>query len=361
MVILKKKQDLIFIVLLLTLFSNLVTFSCAAREVTDLSGRQVKIPEKINRLVAVGPGSLRMVVYLKAANRVVGVEEFERRNRKTPYNLAHPELADLPLIGPQFGGDAELITAQQPEIIIAAYLTKANLNTLAAKTKIPVVSITSQNADSLTESDFKNQLKFLGDILHQQQRAAELIARFEFHKKYLSSKVAALNPSEKIMTKVYVGGIGNKGAHGICSTESGYLPFKYLDLKTIIAADSNKNITIDKEKLLLSNPGLIFVDTGGLNLVKEDLTRQEFSYLQAYQADNFYQLLPYNYYTTNYATLLANSYYIAKVVYPDLFNDFVPAQKADQIYQEFVGQPVYQKMTAIFGGFKKIQLAKFLK
>ena len=37
------------------------------------------------------------------------------------------------------------------------------------------------------------------------------------------------------------------------------------------------------------------------------------------------------YYSTNIDTVIANAYYIGKVLYPDEFRDIDPAEKADEI------------------------------
>lgn len=341
----------IIIVIVLIFFVIISSAAVSAAELKDLSGRKVKVPEKIERIAAVGPGALRLIVYLEAENRVVGIEEFEKRNQKRPYILASPELLELPVIGPQFGGDAELIAAQNPDLIISAYLSSAQINNLQSKTKTPVVSITDNGAGSMTEENFKKALNFLGEILNKNNRARELINYFDKQKDELKDRIKHKNKK-----RVYIGGIGNKGAKGITSTEAGYPPFRYLGLKNIIESENKRNFSINKEKLLLADPKLIFVDQGGLKLVKNDLKRKEFNYLKAYQRENIYELLPYNHYSTNFATMLADAYYIGKITYAEEFSDLKPAVKADQIYKKFVGKAVYKKMKNIFGGFKKMNL-----
>jgi iron complex transport system substrate-binding protein len=69
-----------------------------------------------------------------------------------------------------------------------------------------------------------------------------------------------------------------------------------------------------------------------------------------------YGVLPYNYYSTNYGTVLANSYYIGSILFPEKFADIDPEVKADEIYETFVGKSVYQDMKNTYGGFIKINL-----
>ena len=342
------KVTIILSMLIILIFPS----SINAIEISDLAGRKLNLPDEIEKIAAVGPGALRLVVYLEAEDKVVGVEEFEKRNQKRPYIIAKPELLELPVIGPQFGGDAELITAQNPDLIIASYLSRAEMDSLQTKTQIPVVSINDGSPGSMTEKELKTALNFLAKILDKEKRAEELINFFNQSKVELQAKTGDLESD----LRLYIGGIGNKGAQGISSTESNYPPFKYLGLKNIIEEKDKSNFSISKERLLLEDPDLIFIDQGGLKLVKNDLKRKEFRYLKAYQQNNIYQLLPYNHYTSNFATMLADAYYIAKILYPEKFKEVEPKEKADQIYQKFVGKPIYNEMADIFGGFKKMNL-----
>lgn len=62
--------------------------------VIDMAKRSVSVPATVNRIVALGPGALRLMTYLQATDRVVGVEDLEKGSPAgRPYALAHPELA----------------------------------------------------------------------------------------------------------------------------------------------------------------------------------------------------------------------------------------------------------------------------
>lgn len=344
-----KNKKLLMLFLLTALF--LANFSAAAGVVEDLAGRSVFIPAEIEKIAAVGPGALRLVVYLKAEEMVVGVEEFEKRNPQRPYILAKSELLNLEVIGPQFGGDRELIAAQNPDLIIASYLSRSEIDNLQSKTGIPVVSINDRGAGSMSEKDLKRALNFLAEILNKKAEAEKIISIFESYKDDLKKR-----STDSAKMKLYIGGIGNRGAQGITSTEANYPPFVYLGLDNIIKRADKSNFSINKEKLFLEDPALIFIDQGGLALVKKDLKRKEFKYLKAYQNGDIYQLLPYNQYTTNFATMFADAYYIGKIIYPEQFSDIEPEKKAGEIYTKFFQKNVYPQMKNIYGGFKKMEL-----
>lgn len=343
-----KQYRLIILTVLIVL---LVSVSTAfAADIRDQAGREVEIPDNIERILAVGPGALRLVVYLKAEDMLVGIEEFERRNQKRPYILAHPELTELPVIGPQFGGDPELIAAVDPDIVFASYMSEEELNNLSAKTAVPALSINDGKAGSMTEEELFASLDFMASILNRRVRAAEFKEMFLNYKNDLINRASNFQ-AEKNNKKFYIGGIGSRGAQGLTSTESGYPPFEYLSLKNIIELEAKKNFTINKEELLIRDPDIIFIDQGGLELVKNDLKREEYSYLKAFRNNDIYELLPYNHYTTNFATMFANAYFIGETIFSGEFIEEDPAIRADQIYKSFVGKAVYKEMADIFGGF----------
>ena len=86
-----------------------------ALTLVDATGRIVKVPSTIRRIVCLGPNTLRVITYLNATDKVVGVEYLEKKLRiGRPYWLAHPEFQSLPVVGPggPLGGNRERIWRQ---------------------------------------------------------------------------------------------------------------------------------------------------------------------------------------------------------------------------------------------------------
>jgi len=82
--------------------------------------------------------------------------------------------------------------------------------------------------------------------------------------------------------------------------------------------------------------------------------RSFYNSLGAFTKGQVYSQLPYNNYSTNIDTAIADAYYLGKVIFPDAFTDIDPAKKADEIYQALLGQPLYSQMEKDFGGFDKL-------
>jgi iron complex transport system substrate-binding protein len=71
-----------------------------------------------------------------------------------------------------------------------------------------------------------------------------------------------------------------------------------------------------------------------------------------------YGVLPYNWYTQNFGSILADAWYVGKVLYPEQFEDVDPVKKADEIYDFLLSAKVYAAMDALFGNkaFKPVDL-----
>ncbi len=326
--------------------------------VTDMVGRKVTTPSNPERIVCLGPGTLRLIVYLQAESKVVGVEDMEKMNPGgRPYWLAHTELSTLPRCGP--GGpaginkkpDFEAVLSVNPEVVFVTYMEKKLADTVQQTLGIPVVVLSYGAFATFDEAVFK-AIEIAGTVLNRQGRAKEVIAYIASLRTDLDQRTANLSKKER--PRVYVGGIGYRGAYGIESTEQQYIPFDWVNADNVadqVTADAGSHVFMDKEMLLKLNPDIIFIDGGGLLLVADDYRKKADYYgaLSAFSTRQVYALLPFNWYVTNIDTALADAYAIGKILYKKQFEDIDPEQKTDEIYTYLVGKPVYQKMKEAYG------------
>ncbi len=334
------------------------------RVVTDLAGRQVRVPAKVERIVCKGPGSLRLITYLQATDMVVGIEDgFETRDASgRPYRLAHRELDNLPRIGtagPSPAADAEAVLRVRPDVIFLSYADVRVVENLQSRTGIPVVVLSEGSLGVLDADTVFESLKLAGEILGKRKRAREVIKFIKDTHSQLRGRVKGT--SQDNHPSVYVGGLGYKGSHGITSTQTNYPGFELLAANVVTDEMSRDgHVAVSREKLLQWDPDVIFIDGGGLDVVLEDYRRRPEFYrsLSAVRKGRVHVLLPYNFYTTNVSTALANYFYIGKVLYPQRFADIDPARRADEIYSFLVGAEVFERMKRDYGGFAELDLEK---
>ncbi|MBW9221566.1 iron ABC transporter substrate-binding protein [Methanothermococcus sp. SCGC AD-155-C09] len=333
-------------------------------KVVDLYNREVEVPKNVNRIVCCGPGCLRLIVYLNATNKVVGVENSEKEwiPWGKPYRIANPELADLPTIGqggPSPKPDPEAIIMVEPDVIFVTYMPKEEVEKLQERTGIPVVVLSYGKLATFNDRELFKSLELTGKILNKEKRAKDVINFINNTLKDLQERTKDIPEDEK--PKVYMGGVGFKGARGIDSTMCKYPPFVAVNARNV-AEELNRegHAFVSKEQILKWNPDVIFIDEGGLKVVLEDYRKNPEFYnsLKAFQSGEVYGLLPYRFSATNIGTALANGYYIGKVLYPDRFKDIDPEERADEIFIFLVGKPVYKDMKDFWGGFKKLNFTE---
>jgi len=326
--------------------------------VTDMAGRQVTVPFDPDRIVCIGPGALRLIVYLRAESKVVGVENMEKMNPGgRPYWIAHPELSELPCCGP--GGpaginkkpDLEAVLAVKPQVIFITYMDASLADEVQRTVGIPTV-VLSYGAFATFDEAVYDALHMTGRILNREKRADNVVAYIESLREDMRMRTRDI--PENSRPNVYAGGIGYRGAHGIESTEQRYIPFEWIGANNIaehVKAGIGSHVVMDKETLLRLNPDIIFIDGGGLLLVMEDFRKKPEFYdaLKAFSDRRVYTLLPFNWYTTNIGTALADAYAIGKILYEKHFEDVDPQLKADEIYTFLVGNPVYETMQKDYG------------
>ena len=123
--------------------------------------------------------------------------------------------------------------------------------------------------------------------------------------------------------------------------------------------------TIEMEKSALGNDmDIMIIDAAAVKnikpLMKEDPKLLDSS--KAWKEGEVYLQMAFNAYYTNYETALMNTWFIAKTVYPELFEDIDMTAKTDEICKMFLGKELANEIFACpssFGGYQKIDTAKF--
>ncbi len=315
-----------------------------AREVVDLAGRRLSVPEKVDRIVALGPGTMRLVVYLQAIDKVVGIETTEIKFLPPffrPYSsVTAGHIDHLPQVGSGGPGklpDLEALLACRAQVIFSIGLDRGQIENLQAKTGIPTIILRYGKLGGWREEAMQS-LKLMGEVLNRQPRAQEIDLFLEKARKELHQKTAATE--QNASPTAYFGGLAYKGIRGLESTEEGYFPGSLVRANNVAGNNPAKgHIFIDKERLLKWNPEMIFLDYSSSHLISlEYLENQSFyQLLKAVKEKKLYSLLPYNQYNTNLENALANAYYIGSRLYPKSFNTLAVEEKITEIFAFFLG------------------------
>jgi iron complex transport system substrate-binding protein len=344
-----------------------------AAEVVDGAGRAVSVPDRVERVICSGPGCLRLLTYMQAEDRIVAVDDMEKTRPKfdaRPYALANPQFKRFPIFGEFRGHDnPELILTLSPgpQVIFKTYPEMGHDPAeLQAKTGIPVIVL--QYGDLLDKrQDLYRSLRIMGRVLNREARAESVIAFFESEIDALKQRTGDVPEVRRKLC--FVGGIAFKGPHGFQSTEPGYPPFEFVHAVNAASMENPadkglRHSDVAKEKIVEWDPPLLFVDLSTLQMgdgaggLYELRTDPAYRSLTAVENGAVYGLLPYNWYTQNFGSILANAYFVGKVLYPERFGDVDPVRKADAIYSFLVDGAVFPELDRAFRNlvFKKIPL-----
>jgi len=328
--------------------------------VEDMLGRKVAVPADPRRIIALA-GALRMVVYLDAFDRVVGVEGMEKEKPPQsgrPYGAAiAPKAAALPDIGQ--GGlkpvNIEKIITLRPDIIFSAGFDRFQADDMARKTGVPVVALSYGGTGILSDERAVRSLTLLGKILGKEKRAREIAGYIDGIRADLIRRTRGTQPGGP---KVYAGCIGYRGMHGITSTDADFFPLDAVGARNV-AKQLRKggHLFIDREQILVWNPDVILIDVAGMALLRKDYAEHAVFYrkLKAIREGRVFQIMPYNNYYTNIETALADAYAAGVFLFPERFAGIDPDRKADEIIRFFTGAPAYAPMKRDFGGFRGLE------
>ena len=347
--------------------------------VTDMIGREVTVtPGSYKKVVCIGAGALRMYCYIGDVSLLAGVEDIDNTSLSErpqmfdsvarPYVLAFGETFNkLPSCG--VGGpmaqvaEAEKILACNPDIVISEFEDVDKSDSLQDQLGVPVITL-STGASGVFDDKFSGSMQLLGKIFGHEEKAEKLV-------KYISYEVAAIEEAVASTPKdqrgVYICGLGNWGTTNHLMTAANFVPFHIAGVNNVVMGLGIEGIgPIEAEKFveLGENMDIMIMDAAAVKNIKplyaEDPTM--FDTCKAWKNGEVYLQMAYNAYYTNFEIMLINTWFIAKTVYPETFQNVDMTAKTNEITRMFLGAELAEEIFACpssFGGYQKMDTATF--
>lgn len=317
------------------------------RTVTDMRGRTISIPATVDTIIALDAGSLRLVSYLDATDKVIAVEDDGHGREKSAYEffalatyrIAYPALRDLPSIGS--AANHEGIIAANPDLIISSAVDVAKLDQLQQTLGIPVFGV-DVDVELYDEQRFYDQNEILGVVLGKQGRARELNEGI----KALLSDVERRKAQVGAPTRAYAGGMMFYGPADLLRTTGDFLPFDFVGATNVMPTNPTGNMQpymTSLEDLIAASPDYVFIDAANINLSHSGYKANKATLdtlVPAFREGNVHTTFVYKYYGTNWENQLVNVFYVGSVLYPTLYGDFTIGQKAEEIWTLFFNRPL---------------------
>ncbi|NMD43653.1 MAG: ABC transporter substrate-binding protein [Firmicutes bacterium] len=331
------------------------------RTITDMLGREVEIPIKVETIVPLA-NTPRMITYLGLADRAVGIGGMSSDDISpvTAYAYANKELwADLPVVGTDSMGATdyypEEIIKANPDLILCSY-TRELADEIQTKTGIPVVAVPM---GTLFGEDYEAALRLLADVCGVPERAETVIAFINGCLEDLKARTAEI--PEKDKPSVLGAAATFKGSHGIEGVYIKYTVFETIGANDVTADIPEKGgaVLVDKEKIIDWDPEFVFLDSSGVDIVRTDFRENPdfYAHLSAVRDRKVYQYPSSTSYYSNVEIPLVNCYYVGTIVFPEQFADIDFEEKANEIFEFFLGAKNYIKEFEASGsGYGKVTL-----
>lgn len=348
--------------------------------VTDMIGRQVTIvPGSYKRVVCIGAGALRMYSYIGDVTLLCGVEDIDNTTLEErpkmfdsvarPYVLAYGEVFNtLPSCG--VGGpmaqtaEAEKILSCNPDIVISEFEDVEKEDALQEQLGVPVITLKA-GSRGVFDDAFYGSMALLGQVFGAEEKAAALVQFVQEEAAEITARTADIPEEDK--PSVYVCGLGNWGTTDHLMTAENYVSFQVANVKNVLSGTGTQGIQPIEEEKFVSLGGdmdIIIMDAAAVKNIKP-LYQEDpamFDTCKAWQNGEVYLEMAYNAYYTNYEIALVNTWFIAKTVYPEAFQDIDMTAKTNEVTQKFFGMDLADQIFACpssFGGYQKIDTAAF--
>lgn len=354
--------------------------------VTDAVGREVVVtPGSYTRVVCIGAGALRMYCYIGDAALLCGVEDIDNTTLEErpkmfdsvarPYLIANEEtfaaLDSCGVGGPNAqAAEAEKILSCNPDIVISEYEDVEKADALQEQLGVPVITL-STGFNGVFDDAFDNSMALLGKVFGEEEKAQTLISFVDEQAAEISARTADIAEEDK--PGVYICGLGNWGTTDHLMTAQNYISFDIANVRNVVNDLEGEGISggiqsIEEEKFVAlgDKMDILIMDAAAVKNIKplyqEDSTM--FDTCKAWNEGEVYLQMAYNAYYTNFEIALANTWYIAKVVYPEQFEDIDMTEKLNEITSVFLGKELAEEIFACgssFGGYQKIDTATFFQ
>ncbi|MEG2678527.1 MAG: ABC transporter substrate-binding protein [Oscillospiraceae bacterium] len=322
------------------------------RTVTDVWGREVALPERVEKIICLGSGAPRIAAYLNVMDILVGAEEHDRKEETVlrDYQPVHYEtLKNLPMVGSGGGsgsnnGYPEEIIKAAPDVILAGF-SQESADELAAQTGIPVVSV-RYTSRGLANDTFYDAMRVFAQVVGAEERCEAVLSFIDSCKADLKDRTAGVGEDAK--KTAYTGAVTFSGRHGFAGTYAQFGPFDAIGAKNVAdEVEEDGYFEADLEKVLDWDPDVIFLDPGNLNLVEEELAANPgyFGAVRAIREGQVYGMPSFNHCGMNISYALLDAYYAGTVLFPEQFSDVDMAEKGGELLTFFLGEDTFEKMA----------------
>ncbi|MFK3659896.1 ABC transporter substrate-binding protein [Scandinavium sp. NPDC088450] len=319
----------------------------ADRTVTDQLGREVTLPEHVNRVVVLQHQTLNLLVQLDAADDIVGVLSSWQKQLGPQFARFMPQITKLPMPGDLTQANIESLLALHPQVVFVANYAPAQMIEQIQNAGIPVVAVslredaageknkmnpTMANEEQAYNNGLKQGIRLIGEVVERQKQAEDLI-QYTFAARAKANAPVADIPQDK-KVRVYM---ANPDLNTYGSGKYTGLMMEHAGALNVAAATVKGARQVSLEQVLQWNPEVIFVQDRYPQVVKEIENDPNWQAIDAVKNHRVW-LMPEYAKAWGYPmpeALALGELWMAKKLYPQRYKDIDMDAQAQDYYQRF--------------------------
>lgn len=319
----------------------------ADRTVTDQLGRQVTLPDHVNRVVVLQHQTLNLLVQLNAQDDIVGVMSSWKKQLGPQFARFMPKITTLPMPGDLTQANIESLLALHPQVVFVANYAPTEMIQQIQNAGIPVVAI-SLRADAAGEKNkmnpamaneeqayndgLKQGIRLIGDVV-ERPKEAEALIDYTFRARANANAAVADIPEDK-KVRVYM---ANPDLNTYGAGKYTGLMMQHAGALNVAAATVKGARQVSLEQVLQWNPQVIFVQDRYPQVLKAIESDPQWQTIDAVKHHRVW-LMPEYAKAWGYPmpeAMAIGELWMAKKLYPERYKNINVDAQAQDYYQHF--------------------------
>ncbi|ENB7994692.1 ABC transporter substrate-binding protein [Escherichia coli] len=333
--------------LLLIFLLSLSFTTQAERTFTDQIGREVKVPDKVDRIVVLQHQTLNLLVQMNATDKIVGVMSNWKQQLGSNYARLAPELSNKASLGDLTHVDAEKLVALHPQVVFVTNYAPQEMIDKISSLGIPAVAISLRHDDEGERNKLNpvmadeeqayvkglyEGIMLIGNIINKPEEAKALIKATENGRRMVSNRLQLLPEEQRV--RAYM---ANPELTTYGSGKYTGLMMKHAGAVNVAASTIKGFKQVSIEQVIEWNPQVIFVQNRYPAVVNEIQSSPQWQVIDAVKNHRVY-LMPEYAKAWGYPMPEAmgiGELWMAKKLYPDKFNDVDMHKIVNDWYRTF--------------------------
>ncbi|MCS2147445.1 ABC transporter substrate-binding protein [Scandinavium manionii] len=325
----------------------LATAAHADRTVTDQLGRQVTLPDHVNRVVVLQHQTLNLLVQLNAQDNIVGVLRSWQKQLGPQFARFMPKITTLPMPGDLTQANIESLLALHPQVVFVANYAPTEMIQQIQNAGIPVVAIslredaaseknkmnpTMANEEQAYNDGLKQGIRLIGDVV-ERPKEAEALIDYTFSARANANAPVANIPEDK-KVRVYM---ANPDLNTYGSGKYTGLMMEHAGALNVAAATVKGARQVSLEQVLQWNPQVIFVQDRYPQVLKAIESDPQWQAIDAVKNHRVW-LMPEYAKAWGYPmpeAMAIGELWMAKKLYPERYKNVDVDALAQDYYQHF--------------------------